>query len=299
MYRYINFICYLLIFTSCSNKPSLEELKAFAATEKYPADSFLDTVSNKSALVIVAHDDDDCLMAGTIAKLHNSGWKIKQLTFSLTLLDPDRTEHPSVLISDGAELILPNTSYRIGVDTIKYPYVPISKERIMQTEFKNEEIEAALIQLINKYNPSVIFTLDNEMGGYGNPEHVYISQLVVNLLNQDKISADRIYQGVYTNHMEQEIIDTWLYNKMKKYDFPNPYTIGKKIYGIDGMPEPDVEINITDYANEKMSYMLAYHEDARKNIRKFVPYFEEFDASTYFSVFDREFFRVIEKRSES
>jgi hypothetical protein len=42
-----------------------------------------------------------------------------------------------------------------------------------------------------------------------------------------------------------------------------------------------------------MNYLLAYDEDVRKNIRKFIPYYEAFDAPSYFKIFDREFFRVI------
>jgi len=49
-----------LLIISCSYKPSVEELRKFAAVETYPEDKFLDTVLNKKALIIVAHDDDDC-----------------------------------------------------------------------------------------------------------------------------------------------------------------------------------------------------------------------------------------------
>ncbi|MBL0341100.1 MAG: hypothetical protein IPP71_09345 [Bacteroidetes bacterium] len=94
--------------------------------------------------------------------------------------------------------------------------------------------------------------------------------------------------------MEKEIVDVWLYNKMKKYDFPNPSKLAKELCGIDGMPEPTVQINISKYADTKMSYLLSYPEEARQSLRKFIPYFEEFDDKTYFSVFDREFFRVIQ-----
>jgi hypothetical protein len=39
---------------------------------------------------------------------------------------------------------------------------------------------------------------------------------------------------------------------------------------------------------------VAYPEDVRKKLRKFLPYLKEFDAGTYVSVFDREFFRVLD-----
>lgn len=284
----------LLLLTACSQKPSLEQIKKMAATETYPDDKFLDTASNKKALIVVAHDDDDCAMPGTIAKLKSAGWQIKQLSLVTHELREGRTTHPATIICNGNETILPDGVFRNGLDTMKYQYTPISKEE-MERQFMREKITGALVSKINSYQPSVIFTLDNEMGGYGHPEHVFISQLVVDLFREKKIQAGRIYQSVFTNHMEKEIVDTWLYNKMKNSGYPNASEMAKSMYGLkDGMPEPTVQVNIVPYAEAKMSYLLAYPESVRKNLRKFIPYFEDFDAKTYFSVFDREFFRVIE-----
>lgn len=276
-------------FVACTEKPAIEELKRFAAVESYPADIFLDTVLNKKAMVIVAHDDDDCAMSGTLAKLKTEGWEVQQLNF----VAHNQNESSFAQLYSGSESIADDGIYRQGIDTIQYPYVPISRAE-MEKQFLREKITKSLIDKINSFKPSAIFTLDNEMGGYGHPEHIYLSQLVLDLHKTKEITTNRIYQSVYTNHMEKEIVDTWLYNRMKKYDFPNPTQLAKDLYDIDGMPEPNVQINISKYADTKMSYLLSYPEEARKSLRKFIPYFEEFDAKTYFSVFDREFFRVIE-----
>jgi LmbE family N-acetylglucosaminyl deacetylase len=295
--KQITIVFLIITVLACSKKPTIEELQSFKATETYPDDLFLDTVTNKKALVIIAHDDDDCLMSGTISKLTKSGWEIRQLSLVRTRLKEGQKKHPSEIICAGNTLILDDGDFRFGLDTIQFPYVPISKKR-MDQEFKKKKVTKELLSKINNFNPSVIFTMDNEMGGYGNPDHVFISQLVLDLFKTEQIFIDRIYQGVYTDHMEKEIIDNWLYNRMKKYDFPNPYSIGKKIYNISGMPEPNIQINIKDQASTKMNYLLAYHNDARKNMGKFIPYFEEFDAETYFSVFNYEYYRIIEHMSD-
>ncbi|HMT27684.1 MAG TPA: PIG-L family deacetylase [Bacteroidia bacterium] len=278
-----------LQFLSCSQKPTIAELQKFAAVEKYPNDNYLDTVSHKKAIVVVAHDDDDCAMSGTLAKLKADGWEIKQLCFVVHHKNSELNSNPNY---KEEELIVADGVYRLGLDTIKYPYVPITREE-MEKQYLREKITTELISKINSYSPDVIFTLDNEMGGYGHPDHIYCSQLVLDLFNSKKINVNRIYQSVYTNHMEKEIVDIWLYNKMKKYNFPNPTRLARELYKIDGMPEPNVQINITNYAETKMSYLLSFEEEARKSLRKFIPYFEEFDAKTYFTVFDREFFRII------
>lgn len=280
-------------FISCSDTPSLEHLKLFAATEEYPFDNYLDTVSNKRALIIIAHDDDDCAMAGTIAKLTANGWSVKQLSLQAHL-DPETGTNAAHIICDGNELILSDGLYRLGLDTMKNAYIPIPYEKIKK-QFLRDKVADALTLKVNAFNPSVIFTLDNIKGGYGHPEHIFISHLVLNLFEAKKIDTKRIYQSVYTNHMEEEIVDKWLKAKMEKWGYPHASDIANEMYGIDGMPEPTVQISIVDNAETKMKYLRAYPENVRKNLRKFVPYYEEFDAQDYFSIFDKEYFRVIER----
>ena len=95
--------------------------------------------------------------------------------------------------------------------------------------------------------------------------------------------------------MEEEIIVKHLTPLMEKWGYPSPYLVGRKVYKIAGIPEPDVQVDIPAYADGKMRYLRAYSEDAKKNMRKFIPYYEDFDAQTYLGVFDREFYRVIKK----
>ena len=68
-------LCVLTLF-GCSEKVTVEDLNRFVATEMYPDDVFLDSVTNRRAFIIVAHDDDDCAMSGTIAMLTAKGWTI-------------------------------------------------------------------------------------------------------------------------------------------------------------------------------------------------------------------------------
>lgn len=285
----------MALFTACkvSKKITIDDIKIFAATENFPNDSYLDSVSNKRALVIVAHDDDDCAMSGTIAKLTSQGWEIKQLTFKNHVSDKTK-KNPADIICLGNEPILIDGNYRIGADTMKMPFIPISYQEITQ-QYLTKKVSDTLSNKINNFKPSIIFTLDNIKGGYGHPDHVFLSQLVLDLFNQDKIECDRIYQGVYTNHMEQEILDKWLRPQMEKWGYPYPSDIANRIYNIDGMPEPNTQIDITQIADIKMKYLMNYPEEARKNLRKFIPYYEDFNSKEYFEIFNREFFRVIEK----
>ncbi|MEO1654429.1 MAG: PIG-L family deacetylase [Bacteroidota bacterium] len=283
----------IFLLATCSSKPTVEQLKKFAATESYPKDQFLDKLSQKRALIIVAHDDDDCAMSGTIAQLTQKGWTIKQLSL-VSHNNPKTGQNAAPIICQGNELILEDGQYRIGQDTMKAQYLPIPREEIKK-QFRTQKVAQALIEKVNDFQPSVIFTLDNEKGGYGHPDHIFISQLVVDLFKSGKLNAQRIYQSVFTDHMEKEIVDTRLKAKMKKWGFPDASSMANALYGIDGMPEPDVQISIRKQAKIKMAYLRAYPKKVKKNLRKFIPYYEDFEAEVYFSIFDRECFRVLAK----
>lgn len=292
---------FILVFVfslvGCSGKPSIEELIKLAANESYPADNYLDTVSNKKALVIIAHDDDDCIMSGTIYKLKKSGWKIEQWSLTTFPIKNGNKTHPSEIICDGNHPILEDGHYRNKnhYDSTLALYMPIPREYI-DTIYETKKVSSSLILKINSFQPNVIFTLDNVIGGYGHPDHIFLYQLILDLFNANKISCQRIYQGVYTDNMENEIMIKRLSKLNEKWGNQSAFLIARKLYGVDGMPEPDVEINIKDYADSKMEYLRAYCEEAKNSIRKFIPYYEDFDAKTYFSVFDREFFKIYKKQ---
>jgi len=285
-------------FLACKTRMTVDGLQKFAATEIYPNDEYLNSVEIKRALIVVAHDDDDCFMAGTIYRLKQEGWVIEQWTLQTTPLEKGTSVHPSTVICNGNKPILDDGDYRNvnPYDSLRLPYLPIPREHF-SVVFKTEKVKSALVAKINTFKPTVIFSMDNEMGGYGHPEHVFISQILVDLLQEGKIPAERIYQGVATNHMEEEIIVKYLTPQMEKWGYPSPYLVGREVYKIDGIPEPNVQVDIVPFADGKMRYLRAYSEDAKKNMRKFIPYYEEFDAQSYFGVFNREFFRVITKTS--
>lgn len=283
----------LCILLGCVRKPGVEDLQVFAPVESYPEEVYLDTVKQKRALIYVAHDDDDCAMSGTIARLTAEGWQIRQMSL-VSHPDPKTGKNPAHLICQGNELILEDGIYRPGVDTMAYPYMPIPYEDI-ESQFLTEKVAQAVLQQVDEYQPSVLFMLDDIKGGYGHPEHIFISRLLVKLFEEGRLPVERIYQSVLSPHMEREIVYTWLNARLQRWGYPNASLAANEMYGIEGMPAPDVQVNIKAYAAEKMAYLRAYGEDVKKNLNKFLPYFEDFDAETYFSVFDREFFRVLEK----
>lgn len=59
------------------------------------------------------------------------------------------------------------------------------------------------------------------------------------------------------------------------------------------MPTPGVQIHISSEAKLKMDYLNSYNKREREILDFFIPHFEKYSAEEYFSIFDREFFRII------
>ena len=292
--KYLNLLLIALFFYFSNCGISKSKLKYYAASEVFPEDEFLSNVREKRAMIVVAHDDDPAAMAGTLTKLKKEGWAIKQVSFT----SGNRLRDSAMLVAsrvflDEIEFInIPPDQLRLDFDSSIFRYMPIPKSEFFR-KFDLEKIHSIVLKKINDFNPIVIFTLDNEIGGYGHPEHVLLSQFVYNSFKNNLIKPERIYQSVYTNSMEEKILKERLTKKVKKWGFPNSYMSVLKMYNLDGMPEPNVQVNIESSAEEKMKYLRSFNERERKTVGFYVPYFEDYKAKKYFSVFNREFFRVI------
>lgn len=270
-----------------------EDVRQYAPVENFPDDTLLQTIKNKKAMIVIAHDDDMCAMAGTVSLLNRNGWEMAVVSFSKT---PERNEaqiEACTSILDTVIFVELNPEQiRNDKEEERRSYYAFTKDSF-DVVFNKAIIEEEFIKHINSINPTIIFTLDNKIGGYGHPEHVLISQMVIDLAMEKRISPSYIYQSVFTDHMENSIMERHS-RRMKSWGFPgDEWENAKKIYGVDGMPEPTVQINIIEEAQAKMDYLKSYNKRERKTIGFFVPAFEEYSAEAYFEIFDREFYRVI------
>lgn len=285
------FLLILLLLFACKAK---EDVLPYAPIESYPEDTILQSITQKKAMIVVAHDDDMCAMSGTISLLNKQGWEIAIVSFAST---PERNAAQIKACSHVLDTVifidLTHEQIRNDNEAVRKSYYAFPMDSFPFV-FNKHLIEPEYVKVIQAFNPTVIFSLDNEIGGYGHPEHVLISQMIIDLADKKQIAPLYIYQSVYTNHMESTIKARHS-RRMKSWGFPgDEWDNAMKIYGVTGMPEPDVQINIKSEAQSKMNYLKSYNERERKTIGFFIPAFETFSADEYFSIFDREFFRIIQ-----
>lgn len=253
--------------------------------EKYPEDTFLDNVDKKTALIIVAHDDDAIGCAGTITELTKKGWQVHYLTFYGNWRKEDnptrkKEAEAAAQIQKLASIQLIDFSLQRS-DTVKEPWRPIP-----YSEFSNymevDSLKNMIAAAISKHNPSVLFTLDNVIGGYGHPEHVCVSQSAIDVTRENETSVQRIYQAVFPRSLNENVLKN------------NPaFIAAKKVYKAEGSPIPTVEINIVNSSKEKKDVMITY-ESQKRNLTKIWPYYNVYPHWIYFRIFDKEYFHVID-----
>jgi len=258
---------------------------SFRAVEQYPADALLEHLSNKTALVIVAHDDEASTFAGTVAHLRSNGWKVDFLCFYKGEDTPLEALRRSEALNAGQIQQFRNIDL-IGLNMQRKPLTElIIPYADFEEYFYTDSIANEIRKVILKTNPSVIFSLDDVIGGYGHSEHVLIGQLTRKVAQEinasDKGNINYLYHYVYPPSMADRMM----------HDQPI-YKIAQKIYNCDGMPSADVHINIRKYSAEKMATIKSYASQHR-NLKKFIKHYHLYPHWLYFRIFDQEFFRVV------
>jgi N-acetylglucosamine malate deacetylase 2 len=283
----------IIMITALCACNSREEISQFAPVESYPDDTLLQTIGVKRAMIVIAHDDDMCAMAGTMSLLNKAGWQIAVVSITKNpVRNAAQVEACKFILDTVMFAELSPGQIRNDSEEMRESYYAFPKDSF-DIIFNRSIIEEEFVKHINSFDPAVIFTLDSEMGGYGHPEHVLISQMVIDLSEEQRITPLYIYQSVYTNHMENTIMRRHS-ERMKSWGFPgDEWDRAKIAFGADGMPEPTVQIKITAEAQAKMNYLRSYNKREREVLGFFIPEFEKYTAEEYFTIFDREFFRVL------
>lgn len=270
-------------------------ISTLAPAEKYPEDTYLLTATDKKALIIVAHDDDMATTAGTITQLCKSGWDIREICFYQQgglYFKKDSAKNPVRKLSlqqavsiQGLQAAYPiDFNFRNDMETEK-SYMPMPYSNF-SVNYKLDSLASLIAAYIEKYKPSVIFTLDSIMGGYGHPDHVMISQRVMDYCRKHKndpaFSVKKIYQPVFTPSQSDRILTSMpVYNQ------------AKVVYQCDGMPVPDVQFSYGAASKEKKQVMQAYVTE-QNSFKQICPFYNWYPHWIYFKIFDRDFFKTID-----
>ncbi len=293
MKKVFKFSAILLVAITLLIIGHLYYLKYLSKADSYPEDTFLKQNENKNALIIVAHDDDAISMSGTISFLVENGWEVRELCFYQGFENKDSIRKRDLM--SAAKLLGMSSVEHYDIelrkdrDKIEKPWLPIP-----YNDFNNAYNEIIVLNhiknFIKEYNPSVIFTLDDVIGGYGHPDHVYISKLIINYCkqyqNDSLFNVERIYQAVFDPEMNEKILKDM-----------EAFRLAKKTYNVERSPKPDVYISLYGYETIKKKALKTFTTE-QGSLTAIWPYYNYYPAKIYFKIFDKEYYRIL-KRDEN
>lgn len=278
----------IIVLGICIVTAHIIYLFSLTPKEEYPEDTYFQEEEHKTALIIVAHDDDAVIFSGTTSFLAENGWDINFLCFYTHLHRPEdnpvrKQEMRNVADIQGLKNI-DLIDFAIAKDESKTGYMPVPTDQFSDY-YKIDSLRMYIREAILKYDPSIIFILDNIIGAYGHPEHVLVGRVVEETCRSGTdtsgFSVKKIYQVVFPPTMAEKIMG----NK-------EIYQYGKEIYRCEGMPKPDVQIDISSYAMTKKKVHLA-HASQHRNLKKYIPYYHLYPGWIYFRIFRYEYFNIL------
>lgn len=251
----------------------------------------------KKALAIFAHPDDEITIIGTMRMLKEQDVetsicymtrgeaglngsiidvsKIKELAdTSLNKLKKQLGQRRTKEVDNVAKILALNHHEMFDFPDSGTSNVPM------------DSLKKVVRALIQKYKPSILFTLDDKVGLYGHPDHRNVSRAVLEVFQEDKGNADFTPQKLYQVTLPKQMIAFAL--KMAdgfRKNYPKDPT--------KGLPEANVCVDISAFGAYKRNAMLA-HVSQRPTFDDMQPGFATIPPSIYFRIFDREYFHLVE-----
>lgn len=251
----------------------------------------------KKALAIFAHPDDEITIIGTMRMLKSQGVETSicymtrgEAGLNGSIIDVSK-------IKELADTSLNKLKKRLGqrrtkeVDKIA-SILELNHHEMFDfpdsgtSNIPLDSLKKVVRSLIQKYQPSVLFTLDDKVGLYGHPDHRNVSKAVLEVFQEDKGKPDFSPKKLYQVTLPKDMIA-----------FALKIAEGfRKNYPKDpekGLPQADLCVNIVHYGRYKRDCMLA-HVSQRPTFDDMQPGFATLPPCLYFRVFDREYFHLIQ-----
>ncbi len=227
-------------------------------------------------MLVVAHPDDEVMVAGTLARLHEAGSEV----FLLYLTHGEDGPTGGLVEQSGLGAFrlneLQNVKAILGANHMEVLDFP---DRYLNT-VDNKLIKASITERIARFQPDIVITFDSSIGLYGHTDHLTAGRCTRELLKENHMGVNRLYLMTLPGKMIQLAL------KVSK-TFRNNYV------GSAGLPKPDFYVGISAYGNRKKAVCNA-HKSQWQVITDVQPYYNKIPAMLYYRIFSREYFAIEE-----
>jgi N-acetylglucosamine malate deacetylase 2 len=271
------FIVFATLLHNCRNDKVDYELISTYQDNSIP-EVDIEVNDSTKVLVIMPHADDETIAGGLIALLKEKGSAIHLLTLC---------EHNNTRVEE-----LHCAASKLGIEKVEIAgFINNTWEDIMQDSIAfwydhQDRIKNVIVNKIYSFKPQILITYDSEIGGYGHPEHRISAEVTERIFNENKGN---------TNFKPQKIFQITLSEKLEKFLVARSpgYEHSKKLTGSNGLPKPDVSVDIKEYWNAK-NEAAKCHQSQLKILKRFYIVFDEKNKDEHINAFSKEYYRVVE-----
>ena len=275
-------LLFLTLFLACQN--SKTDYDAFKKAQDYsvPLWNKISANARPVALLIFPHPDDEVVCGGTIAILNQNGWEVDLLTLTQGNAGEKEARKKewqnainALSIDHSTLLDLPNNTW-----------MDIVNDKIIFWNENMDSIRHIIEAAIRQYQPSLLFTYDEMLGGYGHPEHRLTAVAVREVFEKNKQDSSFAPSAIFQSTLPEKL-ETTMLSSLDSY---------KKAVHIAGknLPDPSIAFDIIKTWPVKRQAAAAYPSQA-KTLKKFYLLPDEADTVKHYVTFDREYYTVIKR----
>lgn len=275
----LNIIIYTC-FVSCKSGP---DYASFKECQDYNVPLWKNESLKRTALFIFPHADDEITCGGTINQLKKNGWEVNLITFTTGQVaekaarKKEWNKSTAILGFDHKEIY----------DLTNNTWDDVLSNHIIFWYDHMDSIENMIYRAILLYQPSVVFTFDTALGGYGHPEHRISALAVYNVFNTHK--ADSLFPV-------RKIMQSTLPEKLETHMLAHAevYSKAMKYTGNNTLPEPTIAFDVLNNWTVKRNAAAAYVSQ-ENTLKKFYLFPDVEDTAKHYETFDREYFHLISR----
>lgn len=227
-------------------------------------------------LYVVAHPDDEVMIAGTIARLVEAGYKVRGLYLTLGEDGPTGGLCPQEALADTRSGELQKALGALGVAsyrTLRF------RDRHLPEESRDAMLDSIRASIADG-RPVAVIGFDREIGLYGHDDHVVSGRLAFEASAEAGSGVRRYIE--MTLAPPQAALARRLSRTFRER-------------GSEGraLPAPDLGVGIWRFGGKKLR-ALRFHRTQAEVMRELLPLHDRLPWRLYFSIFHKEYFRVIE-----
>ncbi|HVT85975.1 MAG TPA: PIG-L family deacetylase [Chitinophagaceae bacterium] len=238
--------------------------------------------AKRVALLIFPHPDDEIVCGGTIVTLKQQGWEVDLLTLTQGEAgekEARRKEWQNAMAALGI-------NHSVLLDLPNNTWTDIENNKIIFWNENMDSIRHIVEAAIRQYQPSLLFTYDEVLGGYGHPEHRLTAVAVREVFEQNRQDSSFTPAAIFQSTLPQKMELTMLQNL-------DSYKKAVNEMGKD-LPDPVIAFDITKTWPVKRRAAASYPSQT-KTLKKFYLLPDEADTVKHYATFDREYYAVVKR----